>query len=378
MSDQIEEVSEPDEAQWGLWGKRDDMIVHESDPYNAEPTRAVLAESPITPVQAFYDRNHGPIPDIDPASYRLQVDGLVERPLELSLEDLQQNFPTREIVATLQCAGNRRAGLVEVRDIPGEDPWGPGAISTARWTGVSLADVLSAAGLRPEAAHVAFEAPDVSELALPAQRFGGSVTTRKAIAGEVLLAWAMNDEPLPRVHGAPVRIVVPGYIGARSVKWVDRITAQTDPSNNYFQATAYRLLLPESDPRDAGPEEGFALGAVAVNSDILRPDDHATVPAGPVTVEGYAFAGDDRGIARVDVSADGGNWVRADLGEPLGPWAWRLWRTVIDLRPGEVEIVVRAWDSAAALQPERAEHLWNPKGYANNSWARINVTVSPL
>lgn len=162
MSDQIEEVFEPDEAAGGLWGKRDDMIVHESDPYNAEPTRTALAESPITPIQAFYDRNHGPIPNIDASRYRLQVDGLVERPLELSLADLQQNFPERQIVATLQCAGNRRAGLAEVRDIPGEDLWGPGATSTARWTGASLADVLAAAGLRPEACHIAFEAPRVT------------------------------------------------------------------------------------------------------------------------------------------------------------------------------------------------------------------------
>lgn len=359
------------------WSKRDDMIVHETSPYNAESSRAALAEDTVTPVNAFYSRNHGPIPEIDPATWRLRVDGLVDKPLGLSLADLQQTFPEQEIIATLQCAGNRRAELVEVRDIPGEDPWGPGATSTARWGGAKLADVLSAAGIQPDARHVAFEGPDVSDLAQPPQPFGGSISVTKAIAGDVLLAWRMNDGPLPQVHGAPVRVVVPGYIGARSVKWVERVTAQQQPSSNFFQASAYRLLPAESDPKAAGPEDGFALGAVAVNAHILRPDDGEELPAGQVTVEGYAFAGGDRGIARVDVSADGGrSWRQADLAAQLGPWAWRLWRTVMELPAGDIELTARAWDTAAAVQPERVEHLWNPKGYANNAWAHVQVHVT--
>lgn len=360
----------------GPWGKRDDMIVHEDAPYNAEPSRSALAEAALTPVEAFYARNHGPIPDIDPQAWQLRVDGLVDHPLKVSLAELREQFPAEHLVATLQCAGNRRAGLIEVNDIPGEDPWGAGATSTARWGGARLADVLRAAGMRPEARYVAFEAPDISDLARPPQRFGGSITAKKALAGEVLLAWTMNDQPLPRVHGAPVRAVVPGYIGARSVKWVEHVTAQKQPSANFFQASAYRLLPPEADPKTARPEDGFPLGAVAVNADILRPGDSAHVAAGPVTVEGYAFAGDDRGIARVDVSADGGrSWRQADLGEELGPWAWRLWRAVLDLSEGEAELTARAWDTAAAVQPEHAEQLWNPKGYANNAWAHVHIHV---
>ncbi|MHB1534990.1 MAG: sulfite oxidase [Acidimicrobiales bacterium] len=352
------------------------MIVHEADPYNAEPSRTALAQDALTPLDAFYSRNHGPIPEIDPGAWRLRIDGLVEHPLELSLTDLRQTFPQEQIVATLQCAGNRRAGLVEVRDIPGEDPWGPGATSTARWGGARLAELLFAAGMRPEAPYVAFEGPDVSDLAQPPQRFGGSITAKKATAGEVLLAWTMNDQPLPRVHGAPVRVAVPGYIGARSVKWVERITAQEQPSTNFFQATAYRLLPAEADPKNAGPEAGFPVGAVAVNADILRPEDGAKLCAGPVSVEGYAFAGDDREIARVDVSADGGrSWTQADLAEQLGPWAWRLWHAVVDLPEGDIELTARAWDSAAAVQPEHVDHLWNPKGYVNNAWAHVHVRV---
>jgi sulfite oxidase len=360
----------------GLWDKRDDMIVHESDPYNAEPAPGALADRMLTPLDSFYGRNHGPVPVIDPRAWRLRIGGLADRDLDLSLADLRGRFARRTVTATLQCAGNRRAGLIEVRDIPGEAPWGPGATSTAEWAGVSLAEVLRAAGPRPEAAHVAFSAPDISPAADPPQPYGGSVTLAKALGGEVLLAWAMNGQPLPPVHGGPVRVIVPGYIGARSVKWVERITLQEQPSDNYFQATAYRLLPADADPAAAGPGDGLPLGAVAVNSAILRPADGAVLPAGPAQIAGYAFAGDDRGIARVDVSTDSGQtWQQAGLGPDAGPWAWRQWHAIVSVPAGETEIIARAWDTSAAAQPESPAHLWNPKGYVNNSWARIRVTA---
>jgi sulfite oxidase len=359
----------------GTWGKREDMIVHEADPYNAEPAPEALAGRVITPVDSYYSRNHGPVPLIDPAAWRLRVGGLVDRDLELSLADLGRLTPCT-LTATLQCAGNRRAGLIRVRDIPGEDPWGPGAISTAEWTGVSLAEVLRAAGPRAPAAHVALTAPDVSPIADPPQPFGGSVPLPKALAGEVLLAWAMNGQPLPPVHGGPVRIVVPGYIGARSIKWIEQISVQEHPSDNYFQATAYRLLPAEAGPHAAGPGAGISLSSTTVNADILRPGDGAALAPGRTEVTGYAVAGDDRGIARVEVSTDGGrSWQQAGLGDDAGPWAWRHWHAVIDLPPGRTEIIARAWDTAAAVQPESAAQLWNPKGYANNSWARVQVTA---
>ncbi len=360
----------------GLWDKRDDMIVHEVDPYNAEPPRGGLADQVLTPLDSFYSRNHGPIPRLDAKAWRLTVDGLVERQLSLSLEDLQHRFEPQTLVATLQCAGNRRAGLIDVRDIPGEAPWGPGATSTAEWTGARLADVLHAAGVRPETAHVEFVAPDVSQLPNPPQPYGASIAIKKALAGEVLLAWSMNGAPLPVAHGAPLRVVVPGFIGARSVKWVQRITAQEQPSENYFQATAYRLLPSDADLTTAGPGDGLSLGSVALNADILRPDDGATLPAGRTEITGYAYAGDDRGVARVDVSLDGGaTWVQADLDGEAGPWAWRHWRTIVELTAGDVEVTARAWDTSAAAQPESAASLWNPKGYVNNSWARVHLTV---
>lgn len=353
-----------------MWGKRDDMVVHHADPFNAEPPPAVLAGRPLTPVEAFYSRNHGPIPALDPATWRLRVDGLVDRELELSLADLQR-FPTSTEVATLQCAGNRRAELQAVREIPGQEPWRQATISTAAWTGVRLADVLAEAGPAEGAAHVEFTAPDVSDHAEPPQPYGSSVPLGKARSGEVLLAWAMNDRPLPRVHGGPVRVVVPGYIGARSVKWVRRITVLAEPSQNWFQAVAYRL-----PPADGEQGAGAQLGPLALTCAILTPDDGAAVAAGPVRVRGYAVAGEHRSVARVEVSGDGGHtWVRADVDGAASRWSWQLWGTTLDLGAGPADIVARAWDDTGATQPESVVSVWNPGGYANTAWPRLRVDV---
>lgn len=353
----------------GEWGKRGDMLVHERDPYNAEPPAAALAGRLITPAETFFVRGHGPVPLIDAGAWRLRLDGLVERPVTLSLAALRTGFEHREIVATLQCAGNRRSDLMAVRAIPGETPWGSGAIATARWTGVALADVLAVAGPRPQAGHVEFGGPDLAAETRPPQPFGASIPLAKAMAGEVMLAWAMNGDPLPHVHGAPVRVVVPGYIGARSVKWVNRVTVRDRPSGNHFQAVRYRLVAP-------GATEGVPLGPVAVNSDILDPANGAVRARGPVEVSGYAFGGDGRSVARVDVSADEGcSWRQAELDDAPGPWAWRLWHTVLDLPAGHAVIIARAWDDAAASQPERAASLWNPGGYANNACPRVRLML---
>ena len=189
------------------YGKRSDVIVHEHEPFNVETGPAALAEGPLTATDAFYVRGHGAVPELDPTAWRLRVHGLVERPLELSYSTLREAFREREVTATLQCAGNRRAGLMAIREIPGEAPWGPGATGTAIWKGVALADVLALAGPRAEAAHVGFDAADVCPEAKPSQSFGGSIPLEKACRPEVLLAWEMNGEPLPPVHGAPLRAV---------------------------------------------------------------------------------------------------------------------------------------------------------------------------
>ena len=356
-----------------MYGKRPDLIVHEQEPYNAETCAAALVDAPLTATDAFYVRGHGAVPELDAGAFRLRVHGLVERELSLSLSTLREAFVERTVTATLQCAGNRRAGLVAIRDIPGEAPWGPGATGTATWTGVALADVLALAGRSPGAAHVGFEGADASAEAKPPQRFGGSIPLDKACRPEVLLAWAMNGAPLAPVHGAPLRVVVPGYIGARSVKWVERIEVRVRPWMGYFQHVVYRLLPEDGAP---APGAGMPLGLVALNADVLAPADGATVPAGPVEVRGYAFAGGERHVARVDVSLDGGaSWRQAELLDDLGRWAWRQWRAEVELAPGEHEILVRAWDSSAATQPEDEAGLWNPKGYVNNARPRVRIVA---
>ncbi len=355
----------------GRYHKRSDLIVHEHEPFNAETPRAALADGPVTATDAFYVRGHGPVPEVDAGEWRLRVQGLVERDLELSLETLREAFREREVTATLQCAGNRRQGLVAVRDIPGEAHWGPGATGTATWTGVSLGDVLALARPQDESTDVAFVGLDVCDDATPAQLFGGSIPIEKAGRREVLLAWGMNGEPLPEVHGAPLRVVVPGYIGARSVKWLTRIEVRAAPWDGYYQHVVYRLVPEDGRP---GPGVGMPLGLVALNSDLLSPADGETVPAGSVEIRGYAFAGGERYVSRVDVSLDGGaRWSQAELLDDLGPWAWRQWRIAVDLPAGEHEIVVRAWDSSAATQPEDEDALWNPKGYVNNARPRIRI-----
>jgi sulfite oxidase len=356
------------------YGKRADMIVYEEEPFNAETSVAALAEGPLTPTDAFYVRGHAAVPETDATTWHLRVHGLVERELSLSLVTLREAFREREEVATLQCAGNRRAGLIAIRDIPGEAPWGPGATGTATWTGVALADVLALAGPLSGASYVAFEGADRSDEVEPAEPFGGSIPLDKACRPEVLLAWAMNGEPLPAVHGAPLRVIVPGYIGARSVKWLERIEVRSSPWPGYFQHVTYRLLPEDGTP---GPGAGLPLGLVALNADVLSPAHGETVAAGPIEIRGYAFAGGERHVARVDVSLDGAeSWSQAALLDDLGPWAWRHWRIVVDLAPGEHEILVRAWDSSAATQPEDEAGLWNPKGYVNNSRPRIRVRAS--
>jgi sulfite oxidase len=364
-------------------GKHPDFIVRQPEPFNGGPPSERLLGNFITPYELFFVRNHGGVPAVDPGTYRLAVDGLVERPLSLSLDDLRRlpGASRITVTATLQCAGNRRQEMMAYKPIPDELPWGTEAVSNGEWSGVPLREVLAAASPRPGALHAAFTALDDTERHGHRFNFGGSIPLDKALSGEVLLADTLNGEPLPSLHGAPLRVVVPGYIGARSVKWLSRITLQDKPSDNYFQAKAYRLFPPHYGTGNVDWEKGLRLGEAPVNSVILSPREKETVPAGKVAVRGWALAGGDRSVSRVDVSADGGEtWTVADFVEDSSrddrAFVWRLWEAVLDLAPGAREIVCRAWDTAAQTQPELAAHVWNFKGYANNSWHRVRVTCT--
>jgi sulfite oxidase len=223
---------------------------------------------------------------------------------------------------------------------------------------------------------VAFVGADCSSESDPAQRFAGSVPLEKAQRPEVLLAWEMNGEPLPMVHGGPLRAVIPGYIGARSVKWLQQVELRADPCDGYFQATVYRLLRPGERP---APGRGIELGDILLNADVMSAGGGPAGSGSQLELRGYALAGGGRSVARVEVSCDGAaTWQEAQLLDDLGPWAWRLWSLRVELPPGEHQILVRAWDTSGATQPESPATVWNPKGYMNTAWGRMQITVPPV
>lgn len=352
------------------------LVVHSRQPYNAEPTPERLVQHGLTAQRDFYVRSHGEIPRLDAASYRVAVTGRVAERFELSLNMLETRFETVTVTATMQCAGNRRSDLALVKEVTG-DLWGVGAIGNAAWTGVRLADVLRAARTEESAAlHVAFAAHDDVTADGRTFRFGVSVPLAKALSPDVLLAWAMNGEPLAPEHGYPLRLVVPGFAGIRSPKWLAAITVQDGPSDNHMQATDYRLFPPNVGTDDVGTAAGTTIDAMPVTSAICVPGPDERVAAGRVPVRGYAHAG-DRGVARVDVSADGGgSWRQAELEhDPGAPWSWTLWSIALVLPAGEHQLAVRAWDVAGQTQPGRPEDVWNVKGYLSTAWHQVRVTA---
>jgi sulfite oxidase len=370
------------------FGKHPRLIVRQEEPLNAGPPPDLLCAAELTPYELFYVRNHGGVPRVDPQAFRLEVGGLARRTLALALDDLRR-LGEETVEATLECAGNRRSEMAAVAPIPGELPWGEEAIGNARWTGVPLARLLDEAGVEKGARHVAFSGLDDVERGGRRFGFGGSIPLEKARAPEVLLAWEMNGAPLPPVHGAPLRALVPGYIGARSVKWLAKVTLQEEPSDNYFQAKAYRLFPPHVTAETVDWKAGRMLEDIGLNAVICAPLAGERVAAGKVEVRGWAVAGGGRRVARVEVSGDGGrSWKEAELegegGEnPRGrdardrsPWVWRLFRAGLDLSPGEREIAVRAWDTAGETQPQDPAGIWNFKGYMHNAWHRVRVTAA--
>ena len=351
------------------------LIVHSQEPFNAEPPLDRLRAAFLTPQGDFYVRSHGAIPHLDAMTHRLRLGGRVRTPLELSVVELQDRLPTHTVPAVMQCAGNRRADLQPVRPTSG-DHWAAGAIGNAEWTGVRLADLLRAAGSEEEdALHVAFESCDHVEMPGEGRfRFGCSIPMPKALSRDVLVAWAMNGEPLAPEHGHPLRVVVPGFAGVRSAKWLATITVQDRPSANHMQNRDYKLLPPDVTADTVDWEQGITINDMPLNAAICEPAAHARLAAGPVAVRGYAIA-TARDVARVDVSPDGGlSWVQAELQRrPDAPWSWTFWSTTLHLAPGEHELAVRAWDSAGQTQPAAPDDTWNFKGYLSAAWHRVRI-----
>lgn len=352
------------------------LTVYQEEPFNAGTPLSVLCRSFTTPQNLFYARNHAPIPTVDPATYRLGVTGDVRIALRLSLDDLRHDFPAQTVTATLQCAGNRRADLMAVKEIAGALPWTADAIGNATWTGVSLHALLEAAGVGAAARHVAFTGLDTAQMEGHIFNVGSSIPLEKAQRPEVLLAYAMDGEPLAPLHGFPLRAVVPGYAGIHSIKWLGEIRLQEEPSDSYTYAHDYKLFPPQVTQEAADWDAGLPIGELSLTSAICAPAEGATLAAGPVRVQGYAMAGGDRAVARVDVSADGGTtWMTATLLPEGSRWTWRFWECTLTLPAGLHELVARAYDTAANTQPEDPAPLWNFGGYMNNAWHRVAVRV---
>jgi len=350
------------------------LKVYQEDPLNAGTPLECLTQAFLTPSDLFFIRGHGTIPQVVPETYRLMVKGMVQHPLELSLEDLLTRFPQHTLTATLVCAGSRRNELAAIHPLPKELPWGADPISTARWRGVRLSDVLRAAGVEEEARYVAFRGLDQARVAGELVHFGSSIRLEKALTPEVLLVHEMNGTPLPREHGFPLRVLVAGYVGARSVKWLQEITLQSQPSTNYFQACDYKTFPPTVAAETADWKQGKTLEEIALNAVICTPKSGETHQAGPVLVQGYALTGEEAPVERVELSTDrGATWIPATIREKTDRWAWCFWEATLDLPAGECQIIVRAWDAAGKTQPEDARSLWNFKGYANNAWHQVQL-----
>ena len=276
----------------------------------------------------------------------------------------------------MQCAGNRRAHLQSVEKTSG-DLWDVGAIGNAEWTGVALRDVLASAGIQDGASFVGTTGADEVDVDGETAAFGVSISIAKALACDVLIAWAMNGEPLTPEHGAPLRLVVPGYAGVRSAKWLTRIEVRDRPSDAPIQAKDYKLFPSSVSKAEADWDRGLTIEEMPLNAAICLPKDGAHVGHGACLIEGYAVAF-GRAVSRVEVSTDGGiKWVQADLtARPDAPWSWTQWRATVDLTPGLHVLVVRAVDGAGQMQPEQPEAIWNFAGYLSTAWHRIAVNAS--
>jgi sulfite oxidase len=352
------------------------MLVRQEHPLNLGAPLELIRQAFVTPQDCFFVRNHGATPQVNVHRYRLSVTGWVQVPLALSLDELRAHFPASTMMATLQCAGHRRDELAAVGPIPGEIPWGAETIGNAVWRGVALREVLLAAGVGPEVRHVAFLGLDTIHQGSESFSFGGSIPIEKAMSAEVLLAYEMNGQPLPPRHGFPLRVLVPGYIGARSVKWLASIVLHDAPSTNYYQARAYKLFPPHIQAESTDWTQGQMLGALSLNSVIFRPCEGELLKAGPICIQGYAVAGEGQQIERVELSSDGGaTWTRATFLEQPRQWTWCFWEATVPLGPGTHQLIVRARDSAACTQPEDVRRVWNWKGYLNNAWHRVNVVI---
>jgi sulfite oxidase len=340
--------------------------------------RFVDLESPVeyfntwlTPVPHFFVRNHMHEPsELEANDWRLSIGGEVEKSLTLSLAELSK-IETLSVVNTLECAGNGRS--LHRPQVPGIQ-WGKGAVGTARFSGPRLRDVLQRAGVKSTGKHVMFRGLDEVPGKVPP--FIRSIPIEKALDADTLIATHMNGSPLTKHHGFPARVMVPGWIGAASCKWLTEIKVLDAEFVGNFMSPGYRLPNQPVKPGDAvKPEDTHAVTALSVKSVIAGPSDGASVRAGKVVVHGAAWAG-EADIVKVEISDDGGTtWRLARLGHDQSHYAWRLWN--YDWKPGKAgdyTIQSRATDSLGRTQP--VTPVWNPSGYLYNAVDQVKVHVA--
>jgi sulfite dehydrogenase (cytochrome) subunit A len=350
------------------------LIQLTSRPPQLETPFSVYAEGPITPNDAFFVRYHlaGVPYDLDPEKFALKIKGKVDQELSMSLVDLRR-MPATEIVAVNQCSGNSR-GFFEPRVAGGQ--LGNGALGNARWRGVSLKALLEKAGVQAGARQVTFNGMDGPVMDTTPD-FVKALDIDHARDGEVMLAYAMNGEPLPFLNGFPLRLVVPGYYGTYWVKHLSEITVVDGVYDGFWMKTAYRI--PDNacacvEPGTA-PKATIPINKFNTRSFITSLTNGATVKAGqPLTIKGFAFDG-GTGIKDVELSTDGGKtWQLAKLGKDLGKYSFREWQLAVTLLVGSHDLMVRATNNADATQPAAA--TWNPVGYMRNVIETTTVTAA--
>lgn len=347
----------------------DGMIVRSARFLDLE-TPVEFLNSWLTQVPHFFVRNHMHEPgELSAGAWRLTVGGEVEKPLTLTRADLHK-LPSHSVVNTLECAGNGR-GLYRPQ-VPGVQ-WGKGAVSTAKFSGPRLRDVLQQAGVKASGKHVMFRGLDEVPGKVPP--FIRSVPIEKALESYTLIATQMNGSPLTKHHGFPARALVPGWVGAASCKWLTEIKVLDSEFVGNFMSPGYRFPNQPVKPGDSvKPEDTHVLTGLNVKSVISGPLDGSSLKTGKVIVRGAAWAG-EADVVKVEVSTDGGStWNTAALGHDQSHYAWRLWSYNWNAKRGDYAIQSRATDSLGRTQP--LEPAWNPSGYLYNAIDEVKVHVA--
>ena len=357
---------------------KEGLVVLNDRPINAE-TPAYLLNDDVTPNERHFVRNNGTVPEMaeemDASGWSLTVDGEVDNALELTLDDLKSRFEVVKLKLQLECGGNGRAAF----NPPARgNQWTLGAIGNSEWTGVRYADVLKAAGVKPNAVYTAHYGMD-GHLSgdpdkLPISR---GVPVDKAMEPHSLIAFEMNGQPIPALNGFPVRTICPGWPGSTSQKWLRRIQLRDQVHDGpKMTGTSYRVPSYNVAPGTKVPKEDFVIiESMPVKSLITSMQSGETVSSRDLSVSGHAWAG-DRKVERMDVSIDfGATWISAEIDPPPNPYSWQRWQAALQFpQDGYYEVWARATDDAGIAQPFAIN--WNPKGYLNNSMHRIAVTVA--